>query len=155
MILKWGFGIKGAAISTVLSRLLPALYGLVVILSGGMGIQVLPFEVSLSECRDICTRAIAMIRIGVFESISEIIYGITFTLMIRLSGELGSATQVLKYIFFTLMAIKLITTFLGRAGRWYARVGMDRLLLIRGVSCSRRRVCRTMHWSKGIVTYSF
>lgn len=86
MIIRWNWGIRGSAIATVLSRLLPALYGFAKILRGDLGV---PISTGIFSS----VLAYNMITLGIFESISGLIYGVVFTLMIRLAGELGAEAQ--------------------------------------------------------------
>jgi Na+-driven multidrug efflux pump len=92
LILRLNWGIKGAAIATILSKFIPAIFGLTKILRGDLGFRVTLY-ISRSDAPEMMYCAIDMIKIGVFESIAQLIYGVVFTLLIRLSGELGYAQQ--------------------------------------------------------------
>jgi len=92
LILYYGWGIKGAAIATIISKCIPALYGFYKILRGDLGFEV-TFSCSYVDMKTMLSCSVDMIKIGVFESISQLIYGVVFTLLIRLSGQLGYAQQ--------------------------------------------------------------
>ena len=90
-----GWGISGSASASALSRLLPALVGLLFITNGHLnGIQVSLFSLSSrEEASQLATRAMAMCRLGTWQSMSDWLYGFVFTILIRLSGALGPAEQ--------------------------------------------------------------
>jgi len=90
-----GWGIKGSAIASAFSRILPALFGLRLICMGKLnGINVSLFSVSSQdEALVLWTRSIAMFRLGCWQSSSDWTYGAVFTVLIRLSGALGAAEQ--------------------------------------------------------------
>jgi putative MATE family efflux protein len=88
------YGVAGAAIATGVSRGLPGIVGLWLILRGGL-------DVDITRCGD-GERASwmprpkvigAMFRIGVFSSISGAIYGSVYFILNRMAGEIGPAAQ--------------------------------------------------------------
>jgi putative MATE family efflux protein len=92
LILHFNWGIKGAAIATIISKFIPAVIGLYKILRGDLGFSI-PLLTSYEDMKIMLRCATDMIKIGVFESIAYLIYGFVFTLLIRLSGQLGYAQQ--------------------------------------------------------------
>jgi len=139
-VIKLDYGIGGSAISTAISRLIPALYGLSLILLNKTACKNVSLSLQLnitndlnkyetlpidntndsqvddielvtknrrestellllsdnslySNFVDITNRSIKMAKIGVFESIASAIYGLVFTSLIRLAGELGEKQQ--------------------------------------------------------------
>ena len=92
-VLKFEWGIAGAAYSSVLSRLIPALLGCSLLLRGSLGI---PLSLRISTAVDkaeiwLTTKKLA--SLGVFESLGELTYGVVFTILMRQTGDLGSAQQ--------------------------------------------------------------
>ena len=138
-VIQLNLGIGGSAIATSISRLLPALYGLSLILLNKTACKnvslslklnindnlnqyetlpvdnndnqiddielvtksrresvdsLLPSDNSLySNIIDIKIRSLQMATIGVFQSFASTIYGLVFTSLIRLAGELGDKQQ--------------------------------------------------------------
>lgn len=107
---RLSYGIAGSAVASALSRLLPALVGLHCILRGDLGFEVRLFsrggsgtteegEVEEevggdnSDKQTLLQRALAMMRLGAFQSASDWLYGGVFTVLIRLAGTLGPAQQ--------------------------------------------------------------
>lgn len=87
---RLGWGISGSACASALSRFLPALFGMYRILNGHLNaieVKLLVYDPTL------LSRALAMMRLGIFQSASDWLYGIVFTIMIRLAGVLGTAQQ--------------------------------------------------------------
>jgi len=94
-VFRLGWGITGSASASALSRLLPALVGLVWICQGhlnGIQVSLLSLE-SRSEAWQLFERAIAMCRLGAWQSMSDWLYGFVFTILLRLSGALGAPEQ--------------------------------------------------------------
>ena len=83
-------GIQGAAIATVISRALPGTLGLVGIFIGRLGIDLRQegssWKPDLGDAR-------RMARIGFFESMAGLLYGVVYLLLNRIAGEIGSAAQ--------------------------------------------------------------
>jgi putative MATE family efflux protein len=89
-VFRLGMGISGSASASALSRLLHALVGLQQICAGRLnGIQV----TLLSLDDELPKRAMAMFKVGIFQSCSDWLYGGVFTVMMRLAGSLGPAQQ--------------------------------------------------------------
>lgn len=89
-VFHMGFGISGSASASALSRLVPALFGLYSICTGGLNdiqVQLLSYEEGLAP------RALAMFRLGTWQSLSDWMYGAVFTILLRLAGSLGAAQQ--------------------------------------------------------------
>ncbi len=83
-------GIMGAAIATVCSRALPAIMGLVFILRGALDISIAaPLQQWKPDTQDI----MRMGRIGFYESLSGMLYGIVYLVLNRMAGEISSAAQ--------------------------------------------------------------
>jgi len=92
-VLHFNWGIAGAAWASALSRLFPALLGGYLLLNGRLGIQLtLKFQ-SFQMVREIMYMINKLAKLGIFESMSQFIYGYVFTILIRLSGDLGPAQQ--------------------------------------------------------------
>ncbi len=90
---KLNWGIKGAAYASALSRLLPAVWGCNMLLKGRLGIQL---SLSLSGhgvIKEVQEVALQLGKLGIFESMSEFVYGYVFTILIRQTGDLGPAQQ--------------------------------------------------------------
>ena len=92
-ILEFNWGIAGAGFATALSRLLPALVGGYRLIQGKVGFPVSLRIRTWQDVREVWTVSKNLASIGVFESGSELIYGIVFTVLIRLTGDLGPAQQ--------------------------------------------------------------
>lgn len=95
-------GIEGAAIATAISRLLPGIIGLVLMLRGSLGFMPAgpPILASHGPIDRWSARWLPepvlvrkMVRIGFFESMSSVIYGAVYIVLNRMAGELGSAAQ--------------------------------------------------------------
>lgn len=83
-------GITGAAIATVFARALPGLAGLYKISKGGLGFALTDAESTWKPAwRD--TRTMA--RIGFFESLSGLLYGVIYLMLNRIAGQIGPAAQ--------------------------------------------------------------
>ena len=89
-------GMQGAAIATIASRALPGLAGGYLIARGGLGLNLwtnpadpagraswLPVTLDLRH----------MIRIGIFESVSGMLYGTIYLVLNRIAGQIGPAAQ--------------------------------------------------------------
>ncbi len=83
-------GIQGAAVATVISRAFPASMGLVMALRGSLGIPLVASWRAWAPTRD---DVIRMGRIGVYESISGMLYGVIYLMLNRMAGEIGDAAQ--------------------------------------------------------------
>ena len=92
-VLKFGWGIAGAAYASAISRLLPALLGGYMILNGRLGIDLSLRLQSMEVVKEVIVMIDKLARLGIFESMAQFIYGFVFTVLIRLSGELGPAQQ--------------------------------------------------------------
>lgn len=104
-------GITGAAIATVASRGLPGIIGLVLIWRGHLGVDPTvadrsdpsapsasstpsePHSAGLSAWRPGRRDTLHMMRIGLFSSVSGLLYGVVFFILNRMAGELGPAAQ--------------------------------------------------------------
>ena len=87
------YGITGAAIATSVSRGLPGVVGLILILRGHLGIDLLEAEDDASLWRIGWDEIRSMFRIGFFQSSSGFIYGSVYFVLNRMAGEIGSAAQ--------------------------------------------------------------
>jgi putative MATE family efflux protein len=85
-------GIQGAGIATAVSRGLPGVIGLGLILRGHLGFD-LTDGVGWTGWRPRWARVRTMFRIGVFQSASGFIYGTVFFVLNRMAGEIGAAAQ--------------------------------------------------------------
>ena len=85
-------GITGAAIATSVSRGLPGLVGLVLILRGHLGVELQTPD-GWASWRPRWERVRKMFRIGLFQSASGFIYGAVYFVLNRMAGELGAAAQ--------------------------------------------------------------
>lgn len=85
-------GIEGAAIATAISRLLPGIVGLFLMLRGHLGFEVLTNAKALAWIPEL-ELVRRMVRIGFFESMSSALYGVVYIVLNRMAGELGSAAQ--------------------------------------------------------------
>ncbi len=85
-------GIRGAAIATAVSRGLPGVVGLILILRGHLGVD-LAGEQGLAAWWPRWRRVRRMFRIGLFQSISGLIYGTVYFVLNRMAGEIGAAAQ--------------------------------------------------------------
>lgn len=83
------YGIAGAAVATSVSRGLPGIIGLVLILRGHLGIDLR----AVSSWRPDWTPIREMFRIGAYQSSSGFIYGAVYFVLNRMAGELGAAAQ--------------------------------------------------------------
>jgi len=92
-VLHFNWGIAGAAYASALSRLLPAILGGYMLLNGRLGIQVSLKIQSMQMVREVVYMISKLGKLGIFESMSQFIYGYVFTILIRLSGDLGPAQQ--------------------------------------------------------------
>ena len=95
-IFQFNFGIAGAAYASALSRLIPAMLGLRMLLKGRLNIPIkldIPGFFHPKKIRNNLNTTVKLGNLGIFESASEFLYGAVFTLLIRLSGELGPAQQ--------------------------------------------------------------
>lgn len=84
------YGIEGAAIATAISRALPGVVGIVLIFRGRLGFD------PLSDPTDWFPRIgrlKRMWRIGFFEALGGILYGVVYLVLNRMAGELGPAAQ--------------------------------------------------------------
>ena len=94
LVLGWGpfepMGIQGAAIATVFSRALPALMGLALAWRGALGI---PLKAARQAWRPDLEDVAQMGRIGIYESISGVLYGVIYLMLNRMAGEIGPAAQ--------------------------------------------------------------
>lgn len=84
-------GIQGAAIATVCSRALPALMGLLLIFRGALELEQL--SAPLSDWVPRREDVVRMGRIGFYESLSGMLYGVIYLMLNRMAGEIGSAAQ--------------------------------------------------------------
>lgn len=84
-------GIQGAAIATVCSRALPALMGLALIFHGALDLGEVsaPLSAWVPRREDVWR----MGRIGFYESLSGMLYGVIYLMLNRMAGEIGSAAQ--------------------------------------------------------------
>ena len=83
-------GIQGAAIATVVSRALPGFLGLWGILRGRLGVSLsAPLRAWVPRREDVQEMA----RIGFFESLSGMLYGVVYLMLNRIAGEIGPAAQ--------------------------------------------------------------
>ena len=92
-VLHYNFGIAGAAYASALSRLLPALIGGYMLLQGKLGTPLSLSISSVQDIREVSYMSKKLAKLGIFESMSEFIYGFVFTVLIRLTGDLGPAQQ--------------------------------------------------------------
>lgn len=93
-IFIFDWGIFGAAVASALSRLLPALIGLILLIRGRVGVPIMISGIGdWHIIKEIWNGFIQMAKVGVFESLSEFLYGFTFTILTRIAGELGAAEQ--------------------------------------------------------------
>lgn len=87
-------GITGAAIATAISRAIPGILGLFLIWRGALGVRL---SVPRAKLKDAwfprVEAAGGMARIGVFESLSGMVYGLVYLVMNRMAGEIGPAAQ--------------------------------------------------------------
>lgn len=83
-------GITGAAIATVFSRAVPGLAGLWKIHRGALGVDLHGAPGSWRPDWDAARR---MARIGFFESLSGMLYGVVYLMLNRIAGQLGPAAQ--------------------------------------------------------------
>ncbi len=83
-------GILGAAIATVFSRAVPGVLGLVLIWRGALGFEL---RAPLARWRPNWPRVRRMGRIGFFESMSGLMYGVVYLMLNRIAGQIGPAAQ--------------------------------------------------------------
>lgn len=83
-------GIQGAAIATVVSRALPASMGLVMAWRGSLGI---PLRATVEAWKPGVDDVWKMGRIGFYESLSGLLYGVIYLMLNRMAGEISSAAQ--------------------------------------------------------------
>ncbi len=83
-------GIEGAAIATALSRALPGLIGLFLMLRGALLFDPRGPWRLWQPTLEIVRR---MARIGLFESMSTALYGLVYLVMNRMAGEIGPEAQ--------------------------------------------------------------
>lgn len=87
-------GVTGAAIATAISRAIPGVVGLVLIWRGALGVRLsVPREQVRSAWAPRVEAAGAMAKIGVFETLSGLIYGSVYLILNRMAGEIGPAAQ--------------------------------------------------------------
>lgn len=85
------YGIEGAAWATLASRGVPGIAGLVLLLRGHLG-----FSVGSRKLSDWAWHAKDLKRIafiGLFESLSGVVYGVVYLMLNRMAGILGPAAQ--------------------------------------------------------------
>jgi putative MATE family efflux protein len=87
-------GIEGAAWATAASRAAPALLGIWILVSGKaqLGFES-HFRWSIHSLKNELAEVARMGRIGIFKSISGIIYGSVYFLLNRFAGVIGAAAQ--------------------------------------------------------------
>ncbi len=83
-------GVTGAALATGLSRMVPALIGLALISRGSLGFAIFG---TLQDWAPDSRRLYRMSRIGLYESLSGVLYGVVYLMLNRMAGEIGSAAQ--------------------------------------------------------------
>ncbi|RVU48454.1 MATE family efflux transporter [Lujinxingia sediminis] len=97
LVLGWGpipaMGIEGAALATALSRGLPGIVGLGMILRGDLDFDPMAGVRGRLAWRPDLNLSRQMAAIGIFEALSGLIYGGVYLMLNRMAGELGSAAQ--------------------------------------------------------------
>lgn len=83
-------GIEGAAIATALSRALPGLLGLILMLRGALNFDPRgPLHVWKPQLEVVRK----MMRIGLYESLSSALYGVVYLILNRMAGQIGPEAQ--------------------------------------------------------------
>lgn len=83
-------GIQGAAVATVVSRAFPATMGLIMAWRGALGV---PLKAPWRDWRPLKEDVYKMGRIGFYDSLSGMLYGVIYLMLNRMAGEIGSAAQ--------------------------------------------------------------